>query len=58
MVHCALLLHRLLANKIVTLYRLCGELLSNELHYDWGLRAVKRFVLAFLAPFPALFVSC
>ena len=45
--HCPGVHHRSLANKIVALYRLCGELLSSELHYDWGLRAVKRCVFAY-----------
>ncbi|XP_026191394.1 dynein beta chain, ciliary [Cyclospora cayetanensis] len=32
---------RALAHKFVTLYALCKTLLSDAIHYDWGLRAVK-----------------
>lgn len=32
---------RALAHKFVTLYALCKTLLSEAMHYDWGLRAVK-----------------
>ena len=32
---------RALAHKFVTLYALCKALLSDAMHYDWGLRAVK-----------------
>jgi dynein heavy chain 2, cytosolic len=32
---------RVLAKNIVALYRLCGQLMSRQQHYDWGLRPLK-----------------
>ena len=29
-----------LANKFVTMFYVCGQLLSKQMHYDWGLRAM------------------
>lgn len=33
-----------LAGKIVSLFRLMKQLLSNQKHYDWGLRALKTIL--------------
>ena len=32
---------KVLGRKIISIFQLCKELLSNQQHYDWGLRSIK-----------------
>ena len=40
---------KVLANKFTAMFLVCKELLSKQMHYDWGLRA-----MSVRGPYPAL----